>query len=151
MVRFASLALYQSHRHMYFNSNVSVDYAFIYLLMMCFCCDIVEAVIVFDYTNLSLSSRARYPFSVFDMEKMSQCHLCKVMFADTSVALTHNCHLLRTSNGNNLGNCWWSKITFQIERDKKERAAFVFQMHTNYMLFLTKHVVPCKGHEPRGC
>ena len=62
----------------------------------------------------------------------------------------HNCPLLQTSNGNNSGNCWWNKITFQIERDKKERAAFVFQMHTNYLFSLAEHVVPWKGPEPRG-
>ena len=81
---------------------------------------------------------------------MLRCPLCKVVFADATVALLHLCPSVRIPHGNDSGDCRWNKIKFQFERDEKARAAFAFQMHNNYMLFFSKHVAFWKGIESHG-
>ena len=69
-----------------------------------------------------------------------QCPICKVVFKDVTSALLHPCPSVKPSDVYS-GDCWWNKVTSQIEKDERERAAFAFQMHQNYIFYIASLVV----------
>ena len=75
----------------------------------------------------------------FRIAKM-QCPICKVVFTDVTSALLHPCPSVKPSDVYS-GDWWWNKVTSQIEKDERERAAFAFRMHQNSIFYLASLVV----------